>query len=1007
MTKKIVYISTFVLIAIAIAILLKPTDDELVYVYEKAEKREKLKEKYDVLVEQNPENKKLQEKQLENLEKLNDDEYIVRLINFYKKNKTKENINKIIVYYKANEDYDSIIKWYIKDYERFDEISSIEELIKLASFTNNKELQIKYLKEKYAKTKEQSVLFDLYNIGEYEYAFDNLKKIALKTKDKQLIFTLYGLNEKKFALDNLKKLALKNKLKAPEYTKTIELLIYEKRFKDSLELYKRKKLKDLDIVKNVGHYEYLFKKLKNDTELKKLYKYAYEATSDEKYFNDVVNLHLNDVDITTSIGLFKTKYDKTDDLKYLEDIIYLYYTDDNQEEYLKHLELKALKTKDIITLKFIIAEYLDNDNIDLVNKLLKKVKNLTAEYDEFDELYLLTLVHTNQKEKAKKEFAKYKPENPSANVIYSIFDQKINKTSMPYFMKILKDSRDEDTKSKLFRYRYKIAKLFTPETYEAFGKPNTFKKLARYTHLLERKEKNKVYQKFTKESDDPMFLADIGFYFLSVGDYNKAQKPLEKAYKINPKNLFVLDYLAQVYAAKRDYDKSLVLLNSYNELKPNDPIINYRIGELLYAKDDIDESEKFYNATIKHTKIEDVEDKALVLKSKARLGTTLEELKKEYEDVILESNYNNSIINEYISLYIEERKYSEALKLIKRYKTYNDSREFKSIEITTLSGLKRYKEAKKEINEKLKLEENKENVILHEQLGFINLAGNEKKSAIKAFDKSIKLGSKNEEVVAINEDLKKEYRHSIGVKAGVRNKINEVQVKASYIHNNLFKMSAQNDTYEKYNSTKVIVEDLNDKYILGVGKDYIKIGDKNIYNNLFNSTKLSLFFEKSIDIGTKKTIEDELIHDRYNVTFASSIEEIIFYNVSLDYYNYDDFKRKRVTASIYYPFAKDYFATLSYVYEKVEDKLNASKYGYDNINAPSVVFGKNQKVNNNFSYLASLGAEFKDGKVNALSNLDFKYRNKDMDLSWNNGFSRDDITDEYTFTSLFYYTHFY
>ena len=1000
MIKKLLLIFLFVIVAIAIAIYIKPNDDELVYVYEKAHEREKLKEKYDVLVEENPKDIKLQEKQLENLKELQDEEYIDRLISFYEQNKTKENLAKIIDHYKAKENYDEILKWYEKEYKEFSTISSLEEIIKLASYTEDKQLQAKYLKEKYEKTKQRSILFELYNIDEKEYALTRLKEIALKTKEKELIFTLYGLNEKNFSLDILKKLALKNKLLDTEYLKTIELLIYEKRFKDSFKLYKRKKLKNLNVEENIELYEYMLTLLQNTPELKKLYKYAYKVTSEDKYFNNLVTMYLDNTDIETSINLYKLRYKKTKDLKYLEDIIYLYYTNDNQEQYLKHLEIKALKTKDIITLKYIISEYLDMDNFNLVSKLLNKIEKLTPQYDEFNELYLLTLVHTNQQKKAEREFIRYMPKNPSANVVYAVYGQRMNKISMPYFMEILKDTKDDETKAKLFRYRYRTFKLFKPDTYKYFGKANTFKKLSNFMQLLPNEDKIKNYLKFAKKSEDPMFLSEIGLYFMSSKDYKNAEKFLKKANAINPKNLYAIDYLARVKTSQTNYDEALRLLHRYNELKPNDPIINYRIAEILYVTNKKEESRKFYRTTIGHIQADSETNKAIVLKSRARLGTNLKDIKTDYEDIIVKSDYNEFITTEYLNLYIEDKQYDEALTLIDKYKEQINTKEFKKVQINALSGSGNFNEAKKLINKLLKENENRNDSSLYEQLGFINLALNKNRSAIKAFNKSIKLGSTNKELAFLNNELKKRYKNSIGFKAGIRNKIKEGQIKASYVHKNLFKVSVQNDIYEKYNSAKVLFEDVDEKYILGVGKDYAKVG----FSNLFNATKLSLFFEKSIDIGTKKTIADELIYDRYNFTIASSVEQILFYNASFDFYRYDKFRRKRFAASVYYPFAQNYFTTISYVYEDVS---NPNIYGYERINAPTLVFGRNYKVNENFSYLASLGAEFRDGNVNALSNLDFTYKNSDLDIYWNNGFSKDNLTDEYNFTSLFNFTYFY
>ena len=119
MLKRSIYILLFVIVSITIAIVIKPSDKELLYVYEKAEKREKLKDKYEFLRKTHPENIKLQEKQLENLEILDDEKYIGYLINFYEKTKNKKDLTRILNYYKTKKDYIRLMNWYEKSYKEF------------------------------------------------------------------------------------------------------------------------------------------------------------------------------------------------------------------------------------------------------------------------------------------------------------------------------------------------------------------------------------------------------------------------------------------------------------------------------------------------------------------------------------------------------------------------------------------------------------------------------------------------------------------------------------------------------------------------------------------------------------------------------------------------------------------------------------------------------------------------------------------------------------------------
>lgn len=974
MLKKSIYILIFVIVSITIAIVIKPSDDELLYVYEKAEKREKLKDKYEFLRKNNPKNIELQEKQLKNLEILDDEKYIEHLIDFYEKTKNKKDLTRILNYYKIKKDYIKLMNWYEKAYKEFNDNNSLNEIIKLASFIKNKEKQIIYIKEAYSKNKNKTLLFNLYN-----------------------------LNEKKFSLKKLRQLALENKLTKEEYTKTLQLSIYSNDLKEAFTLFKRKNLDYIKGVENFELFEYFLKNTDKKDELKKLYRHMNKSTNEEKYFNALINMYSNEININKSIEAYKEKYKETKSLDYLENIIYLNYINENQKEYLYYLSIKALNTKDIKVLKYVITEYFDLDDISSVKILLEKIEKLTPAYDEFKELYLLTLVYLEEKDKAEAKFLEYKPKNPSTDIIYSIFEKKINEKSMPYFMTILKDSTDEETKSKLFRYRYKTLRLFTPETYKVFGQANTYKKLSRYMFNFSKEDKNKNYKKFANNSTDPMFLADIGFYFLSINDYDTSNMILTKAYNINPRNLFVLDYLSQLKTSTNDYDESLKLMKSYLTIKAN-PIINFRIAEVLYATNKKTIALKHYKIALNKIKNSSVENKSMLLKSKARLITNFNELKIAYENLIIESNYSEYIILEYLNLSLENKQYAEVLSLLEKYKNkIKIKKDFKNLEVNSLINLNKYQEAKIAIESFIKTNSSEVDISMLEQLGFVNLYLKDRKATIIAFDKSIEKGSTNQELITLNNELKKNYRNNISIKAGLRSEIKETQIKATY-SDNLYKVSILNDTYDEYSSAKFFYEDIEDKYSFGLGQDYIKIGFDNISNSNIN-----LLFQQNVDINVKQTIKDELKYENYQISYGNDINKKYFYTLKFDYFKYNKFNRKRFDTSIYNQFSKNYFATLSYIYEEVkgENTIDYTQYGYSKINSPSISFGRNYNINNKLSYLSSLGIEIKDYNINALSNFNLTYKNRDLNIDWENNFFRDDFINKYNFSSLLYIRYFY
>jgi len=226
--KSILLLVIFVSSCVALALFIKPETKELSYVYEKSSNHTALKDEYSKQIKEDPKNTILQKKYIETLEILNDDKHIPSAQEYYNKTKDQKTARKIIEYYKAKGDYKKAIYWLDKLYKDHASNKILQELVDLTSFTKKMKQQTEYMIEQYEKSKDKSILFDLFSLG-----------------------------EKKYSLENLYTLAKEEKLKNYEYTSVVKYLIFSKSFDNAKDLYSKKELDNLNLFENKDEYIYL------------------------------------------------------------------------------------------------------------------------------------------------------------------------------------------------------------------------------------------------------------------------------------------------------------------------------------------------------------------------------------------------------------------------------------------------------------------------------------------------------------------------------------------------------------------------------------------------------------------------------------------------------------------------------------------------------------------------------------------------------------------------------
>lgn len=941
----------------------------MVYVYEKSNNLKKLNEEYTKIVEEKPDDLELLKKLADNSYKLRNENYLEHSIKYYNQKKDYEIIRRIIEAYKEKKDYINTLKWLEIAYTDFDKIEELNEIIAISSTAKNEELLKTYL-----------------------------KKLYLRNSDTKILFTLYGLNDKEYSLERIYNLMQNNQLANEEYNKGLILSIYEKDLDIAYEFYSKKNLDFLEPIKYEKEYSYMLENIHDTEELIKLNQYLYTKTKNESYYKKYTDKMIYEGDIERYLEVTKKRYKKEKRVSDLNEIIKYDYLNEDIESYLSFLSEKVILEKDVKTAESIIAYYIDLGDEDSLKTFLNKLFIITKGYDDFKDLALRTYAYLEMYETAEKLLLQFSPKEVTPNVVYSVFNRKINENSMPYFMEILKDSNDKVTKGKLFRYRYKTLRLFTQETFDYFGKPSTYKKLYSYVETFEEEDKNKILLKFTNESRDPMFISEIAQYFLFKAKKDKAITFFKKSLEIYPKNKLSLKTLASIYLYDNKREEAYKMLTELKMIDNSDVEIDYYLAEYFYQKNNKVEYKKYYTKVINNLKIKSLRDEYIVLRAKSKISTPLE-FEKEFEKLISDSSNDIDLITDIWYLFYEDKKYDYLLGQFKKFEELlTKNYKLKEIEVITYIALNRDDIAKDKINSLVKNNKEPLNLaILYERLAYIEYKKFNKFEALKNYEKSLSFNY-SKDIEEFTNSLKKEYKTKIEVEAGVRSDIKEFHLGFRKLVEKI-KVNLNYDSYEDYSSAKIKLTDLDEKYLFGMGKDYLEFR----FNHLFG-LNLSLSYEKNIDTSSKLILDNKLKYDLLSLNYSRALSEKLSYNLKVDYYKYNDFNRKRFENSIYIPFNQTYFTSFSFINENV-NKQNI--FGYESENRYILALGENNRINDNIQYFYSFGGENDEKDTTYFINFDLYYNKQDYDISLRNSFSKDPLNSDYNFNSMLNFSYYF
>ena len=973
MSKKYILVLIFLFLAfLLIAQLIKPNSNELIYVYEKTKNYGELKEQYEKKIEKKNDDLKTQEKYKDTLEKLNDSEFISYSENFYDKTKDRKTARKIIEYYKNALDFDNSLVWLEKLYEDTKDEKILNEIIELSSYSKKIEKQKKYLLEKYSNTKDRKVLYDLYDIG-----------------------------EKEFSLNELFNLAYLKKFDKDEVVKIFKLLIYSKKFDNAKILYNNYDLITYKLIENKDLYIYLNETFRNTEELKKIYLKLYEKTKEKKYFANLEYFYIDEGNIKSFLQMHKVKYNKTKSQESLDLLIKYSYYNENKLDYLHYLGIKGLKQKNTEIIKSVISNYIDLEKTDLLKEYIDKAAKLTDKFDESKEIVVNTYIYLKESYKAQELIYSFKPKEIDPSIILKVFKDNINESNLEYFMYALPRLNNDKLTAKLFKYRYTTSRLFTEETYKYFNRPTTFNKLYSYIGKFPKEDIKKVLLKFSKNSDDPQFLAQIAEYFWGENEYNLTKEIAQKALEIYPDNKLALKNSALVYLAQKDNNNALKYLSKLYDLNYKDIYVNYQLALLYTQMEDFKKATKHYKIIVDNSENESIEDKRIYLLSKAKIYS-IDKIVEDFEELITKSNYNEYYISDFIYLFFNDKQYDKVLEYMDKYiNITEDSLALQKLKIQTYIAKNDITNAKNLIR---KIEErypkDEDLWVYYQDIANSLSNQNNKNEALPYYEKAFLLSKNNQNLEETINEIRKDTSSNISLKVGVRSKINENHIQATYV-NKTIKLKVRNDHFDKYNSAKIEASDVNEKYLIGIGKDYYNLQLNNIKN-----TGITLHAKKSVDSNSKSTINDELIYKNLGFKYSTNINNKFYITSEINHYNYSvaNFKRTRIENSFYYPFFDKYFANLSYVYEKVK---NANNYGYKDISSPIISLGANDKYNKKYSYYYALGAEYRDSTINPFANLNLYYKNSHLKGSLENSISKDYLADEYNYTSMINLSYYF
>jgi len=225
--------------------------------------------------------------------------------------------------------------------------------------------------------------------------------------------------------------------------------------------------------------------------------------------------------------------------------------------------------RDFIKTEKILNSFTKEDKVYYWNKTKKKAEIIKKKENDEKSFNYINF-----------EFNKIK--NPSLKVIYDmgnivkVFD-KYN-LAIKYYTKVLSNLNHKslDYADVLFR---------RGGCYERLGK--------------EKKSDKDLLKSLEINSDDPYVLNYLAYSWLERNyKIDLAMNMLEKAYKQEPDNPYIIDSIGWAYYLIKEYDKAENLLRKAAQIMPDDPIVNDHYGDILWKLDRKIEANYFWKRVL-------------------------------------------------------------------------------------------------------------------------------------------------------------------------------------------------------------------------------------------------------------------------------------------------------------------------------------------------------------------------------------------------------------------------
>ena len=246
-----------------------------------------------------------------------------------------------------------------------------------------------------------------------------------------------------------------------------------------------------------------------------------------------------------------------------------------------------------------------NNHSDIVGEFLFLVSNLYSSQNEFDKsnFYLNLSNYLNPKFVFNLSLVAenlYLNENyEKSKTILKKFDKS---QDFYYWYKIKKEaqiiSKTRNKKEALNYITLQFDKIKNPNIKFVFDIANFYKNSNEFDKAI------KYYSRIINSlDDDNKVKADLlyrrGASFERLKDYKKADKDLKHSLKINPDDVYVLNYLAYSWLERNfKINEAIEMLEKAYSKKSNDPYIIDSIGWAYYLIDDLDKAENFLNRAV-------------------------------------------------------------------------------------------------------------------------------------------------------------------------------------------------------------------------------------------------------------------------------------------------------------------------------------------------------------------------------------------------------------------------